>query len=762
MSKKIMFLSALLSFSTLFGQINIQDARDNYSVGQTVTIVGVAADDGELGPIRYIQDTSGGLPAYGGTQIGNVNRGDSVMVTGELKDFNGLLEIDPISNITFEGTGNQIDPWEIPITSFGESYEGRLVQIDDVTFDDAGGTFAAGTNYVFTDGTNDGELRINANSNLVGTTIPSGAQTVVGLMSEYNGNYQILPRDVNDIFGYVAPDRKIEVDVDGTTFINGNTAQIGTATSTPIVLKNLGVNDLTISSVNITGPQAADFSTDITTGPINGGAQSNNTITFTPGGTGSRKAVLEINSDDPDNPNFIVNLYAIGTDDLATEPSAGASDLQFSNVNPYTLNVSFTGTSSAEKYIVLWKKGSAPSDAPADGSSYLRGDVIGDAKVAYVGENNTFVPRGIRANTDYYFTVYAFNGYDNYMNFNQADVIGGNVTSGGEEIGNYYAGISTDDATFVDDLTALINPHDFNSYFMYKTLVMDQFEVVDTTNGDGYIVGSYTGERKVFSGPFDWVATEYSREHTYAHSWMPTFPADGNPAELEYVDYHNLYPVNLPEANSQRSNYPLGVVETEFQSYLDGKFGEDALGDIVYEPRDEHKGNAARAIFYMAVAYNGANGTGDDWSIPSNQNEDILKEWHFADLPDNYEIARHELIYDLQDNRNPFIDSVDFACYIDFFQMEHEAAGCGLSVDQEVLENQLAVYPNPSKDVIYIQVNGFEVDRVIMQDMMGREVARHTSDKKYAILDVSGHPAGSYLLKVETEQGVVTKKVMVQ
>lgn len=757
-----MFLSALLSFSTLFGQINIQDARDNYSVGQTVTIVGVAADGGELGAIRYVQDPSGGLPAYGGPQISNVNRGDSVMITGKLKDFNGLLEIDPISNITFEGTGVQIDPWEIPITSLGENYEGRLVQVDDVTFPDAGNTFSGGTNYNFTDGTNTGQLRINANSNLVGEVIPSGAQTVVGLMSQYNSNYQILPRDVNDIFGYVAPDKKIEVDVDGTTFINGNTAQIGTSTTTPILLKNLGINDLTISSVNITGPQSADFSTNIATGPIPGGAQSSHTITFNPGGNGSRQAVLEINSDDPDNPNFIVNLYGIGTDNLATEPSAGASDLQFSNVNPYTFSVSFTGTSSAEKYIVLWKKGSAPSDAPVDGSNYLRGDVIGDAKVAYVGENNTFVPRGVRANTDYYFTVYAFNGYNTYMNFNQTDAIGGSVNSGGEEIGNYYAGISTDDATFVDDLTALINPHDFNSYFMYKTLIMDQFEVVDTTNGDSYIVGSYTGERKVFSGPFDWVATDYSREHTYAHSWMPTFPADGNPAELEYVDYHNLYPVNFPEANSQRSNYPLGVVETEFQSYVDGKFGENELGDIVYEPRDEHKGNAARSIFYMAVAYNGVNGTGDDWSIPSNQNEAILKEWHFSDLPDNYEIARHELIHDLQNNRNPFIDSVDFACYVDFFQVDHLAEGCGLSVSQEVLENQLAVYPNPSKEVVYIQVNGFEVKRVIMQDMMGREVANHTSDKKYAILDVSSYPAGSYVLQIETNQGMVTKKVMVQ
>lgn len=477
MKKVITLFSALLIFSTLFGQINIQDARDNYSVGETVTIVGVAADGGELGPIRYIQDSSGGLPAYGGSQIGNVNRGDSVMITGELKDFNGLLEIDPISNIESKGAGNQIDPWEIPITSMGETYEGRLVQFDDVEFPDAGATFDASTNYDFTDGTNTGELRVHPDCGLVGQTIPSGAQSLVGLMSQYNANYQILPRDMNDIFDYVAPLRKLEVEIDGTIFLNGNTAQTDTNTTTPIVLKNLGTNDLNISSVNITGPQAGDFSTDIVTGTIAGGGETNNTITFSSGGTGSHKAVLEINSDDPDNPNYIINLYAIGTDDLATEPADGPSDLQFSNVNAYTFSVSFTGTPNAEKYVVLWKKGSAPSDAPVDGESYLRGDVIGDARVAYVGTNNTFVPRGVRANTDYYFAVYAFNGYDSFMNFNQNDVTDGNVSSGGEEIGNYYSGVSTQDPTFVDDLTALINPHEFNSYFMYKSLVMDPFEI---------------------------------------------------------------------------------------------------------------------------------------------------------------------------------------------------------------------------------------------------------------------------------------------
>ncbi|MEX2483214.1 MAG: endonuclease [Brumimicrobium sp.] len=762
MKKSIMFIGALLMTSSVFGQTDINDARTNYSVGQTVTIKGVSADDGELGPIRYIQDATGGLPVYGGASVGSINRGDSVEVTGELKDFYGLLEIDPIANVNNYGPGIEIDPWVISISDMGETFEGRLLQFDDITFPDAGGTFSGATNYDFTDGTNTGEFRIQTGSDLVGMTIPSGPQTLIGLGSQFNSTYQVLPRDAADIFDYVAPDKKIVIEVDGTSFLNGNTAYIGTTTSTPITIKNIGVNDLTISAVDITGGEAADFSTDITTGPIAGGSQSNNTLTFTPSGNGSRQAILEIESDDPDDPNYIINLYAIGNDGLATEPVTGPTALNFSNVKAYTMNASYTSTPDAESYLVVWKKGSAPTGAPTDGETYMRGDVVGDGQVAYVGSGSSFTPRGIRADIDYHFDVYAFNGYDTYTNYNQTDMISGNQTSEGEQIGTYYNGIDSQSASFLDDLTGLINPHDYNSYFLYKTIVMDQFEVRDTVNGESFVKCVYTGERKVFSGPFDWTATGYSREHTYAHSWMPTHPAD-NPEELEYADYHNLYPTNLSEANSPRSNLPFGVITGEVvYEYLDGRVGKIADGSYVYEPREDQKGNLARSIFYMATAYNGVNGTGDNWSIPSNQNQAVLKDWHFSDLPDSYEIARQELIFDAQDNRNPFVDSVDYVCYIDFSQMEYDVDACALSLDENVVEDNLAMFPNPSNDKVYIQVNGIDIDEVEVKDMTGRTVLITNNSPKAVELNVSDLKAGSYIVNVKTTYGTSQRKLIVQ
>ncbi|RFC55000.1 endonuclease [Brumimicrobium aurantiacum] len=762
MKNKFLLFGALFSISSLFAQTDIDDAR-NFPVGATVTINGVSSDGGELGPIRYIQDETGGLPIYGGSSVGGVNRGDSVTVTGVVKDFSGLLEIDPITSLTNHGPATQIDAWNINIVDLGNAYEGRLVQIDDVTFLQAGGTFANSTNYDFTDGTNTGTIRINSGTGMAGQTIPSGAQTIVGLLSEYNGLFQLLPRDINDVYGYSAPDKKIEVVVDGTPVLDGTTIQIGTTASTSLELKNLGVNDLTVSGLTFTGNASADYTTTVSAGAIAGGGSTTGAIDFSTAANGSRISTLEIASNDPNVPVFTLNLYGIGADNLATEPANGPSNLMFSNVEAYTMNVGFDASTDAEAYLVVWKEGSAPTGTPTDGTAYMRGDVVGDGKVAYVGTSNTFTPRGIRAELDYYYTVYAMNGFGNYVNYNQVDVIDGNQMSTGSNIGNYYGTISTASTTLTDDLTALINNHDYSSYFLFKTLMMDGFEAQDTVNGESYVTCVYSGERKVYSGSFDWTATGYSREHTYAHSWMPTYPANGQPEELEYADYHNLYPTNLNDANTPRSNLPFGEIEgTPIFEFLDGARGTNANGAMVYEPRDEQKGNLARSIFYMTTAYNGANGTGDNWGMPSNQDQEVLKNWHFTDLPDSYEIARHELIYSIQNNRNPYIDSVDFACYVDFHDVTYITEGCELGLSTDFVENNLSIFPNPSNETVYVQLNSVQIDVVEVMDMTGRKVGSFTTENQFVKVDVSTLNSGTYLLNINTEKGNLVERIIVQ
>ncbi len=738
-------------------QTDIADAR-TYGIGQTVTISGVVTNGAELGTIRYMQDGTAGLAAYG-SAVNGVNRGDSITVSGPLIEFSGLLEISPASNVVNHGPAVVMpSPLQIPITSAGEPLESELVQLDNVTFVQTG-NFAGGSSTVqVTDGTNTLDIRVNGSTNIAGTAIPTGPVSLVGLLGQYNTNYQIIPRDLNDIIPYVAPSEEINVLVNGVTVLDGGSYFIGNTASVSVTIENTGSNALTITGASFAGANAGDFSTTITAGSVAGTSNQAYTVDFAPAGTGSRFATLSIGNNDSDENPYEIFFEGVGTDNLATEPTANPTGLTFPVVEAYTVGGQYTAGSGASNYLVLWKEGSPITGVPADGSTYLRGDVVGDARVAYMGPGTSFTPRGVIANQDYYFAVYAFNGSNGFENYLTSSALTGNVSSLGENIGTYYTGIDKNATTFNTDLYNLINPHNEITYFMYKQTMMNEFEVRDTTNGDSYVTCALSGERKVFSGIFDWTATGYSREHTFAHSWMPTFPAD-SPEEAEYNDQHNLYPANLDEANTPRSNLALDDIDgTVVFNYLGGSVGYKG-SQLVYEPRDSQKGNAARSIMYMVVAY--------DFNLTGNVNSDkqsqeTLRSWHFADAPDNYEIARHEYIYSLQGNRNPFIDSVDYACYIDFDANAHQSEGCVASL-QEKLEANFVVFPVPSDDVVYVQVNGTDITNYEVVDLKGRVVLTG-NDVNLPVLQLTKEMIGSgvYMVRVETPYGSAQRKLIIK
>ena len=593
---------------------------------------------------------------------------------------------------------------------------------------------------------------------MVGTAIPAGTVTVTGLMGQYNADYQIIPRDLNDIVAYVAPAFEINLLLEGVTELNNTDYFYGNATTINATIENLGTSDLIVSGLTFSGPNAGEFSTAYAGSTI--GALSNEvfTINITPAGTGSLFATMEIASNDADENPYVINFEGVGTDNLATEPTGNASGMTFPTIEAYTLSGQYTAGTGNTDYIVLWKNGSAITGVPTDGTTYLRGDVVGDATVAYVGPGTSFTPRGIVANQDYYFAVYAYNGAGGFENYLTASPATGNTSSLGEQIGSYYGTISGASPTLVSDLNALINPHTFITYFMYKQTMMSEFEIRDTIGGQSYVTCVYSGERMIFDDPFDWTATGYSREHTYAHSWMATWPAD-SPEQPEYTDQHNLYPANLAGANSPRSNLPLGeIVGTPVFSYLEGAVGNDGI-QMVYEPRDSHKGNAARAILYMAVAYNFPLSGDLD---ADKQDEQLLKDWHFADLPDNYEIARNEYIFNLQGNRNPFVDSTDFACYINFDDNSHIVTGCVVSLEEQV-QNNFVVYPVPAAENVFVQVNGTTITQLEVVDMQGRVVSTKNGINENVIeLDTRNFETGSYIIKVMTPFGGAQKSMIVQ
>ena len=310
----------------------------------------------------------------------------------------------------------------------------------------------------------------------------------------------------------------------------------------------------------------------------------------------------------------------------------------------------------------------------------------------------------------------------------------------------------------MDDLHALINPHQMQYYSYYDDLMIPFFEARDTTLDRRVVTCVYSGENLIYTEPFDFTTYGYSREHTYCHSWMPTYPAQSLP---EYSDFHHLFPSNLNSVNILRSNNPLGDVENEISSYLGCKSGTNINGQTVFEPRDEHKGDAARSIMYEALCYNSIDG--NNWAIPSNQDQMILKNWHFQDPPDNWEIARNDFIDSLQNNRNPFIDSIDYVCFIDFSNMSYDPSACIPSSIEELLDKQFFTYPNPCTEILNLHVDATTISSYQITDNLGRVVlSADISNQPLVKVDLSSVNAGSYSVKVVTPFGEASSIIVVE
>ncbi len=196
-----LFLFSL--FTSAFGQATIQEARQ-MPIGSVVTVTGIACNGFEMGIIRYFQDETAGIAAYG-SSVGSVNRGDEITVTGTLKIYNQLLEIDPVSSVVVNSTGNPV-PQPIVLTpnQISEPYEAMLVQVHNVLFNDAGLLFTGNNKYEFTANGETGFIYVKNGQNIVGTVIPTSEVILTALCSQFhysnpNDGYQLLPRDLDDI-----------------------------------------------------------------------------------------------------------------------------------------------------------------------------------------------------------------------------------------------------------------------------------------------------------------------------------------------------------------------------------------------------------------------------------------------------------------------------------------------------------------------------------------------------------------------------------
>ena len=190
-------------------------------LGQTVTVRGVvtASDQfrtgaSDRGP-SYLEDASAGLAVFAPAGVAaQVAVGEEVTLLGRVDQFFGLNQLNALTTVVDRsGTNGPPAPRLVTLSQVAadgaggvEALEGRLVRIDGVTVNTAVWTAeGAGTNYTLTDATGTLPVRVNPGVDFVGRPAPSGAFSIVGVVSQFRpatpliGGYQLQPRFATDI-----------------------------------------------------------------------------------------------------------------------------------------------------------------------------------------------------------------------------------------------------------------------------------------------------------------------------------------------------------------------------------------------------------------------------------------------------------------------------------------------------------------------------------------------------------------------------------
>lgn len=221
-----------------------------------------------------------------------------------------------------------------------------------------------------------------------------------------------------------------------------------------------------------------------------------------------------------------------------------------------------------------------------------------------------------------------------------------------------------------DDLKTLYGQTDIDKYYDYDASNTTYLLDIYSNNPTGTTAYHYTLSNIISSANAEGLG--WNREHMMPQSSF-------NSAYPMYSDLFFVVPTDA-RINQLRSNYPYGKAgSTVYYNFTNGskQASNGTPGAIytgrVYEPIDEFKGDVARSLLYFVVRYEGKlggfnystnadptkdqnplNGTEekayDDWYIA------MLLNWHQQDPVSAREITRNNSVYNIQKNRNPFID----------------------------------------------------------------------------------------------------------
>ena len=242
---------------------------------------------------------------------------------------------------------------------------------------------------------------------------------------------------------------------------------------------------------------------------------------------------------------------------------------------------------------------------------------------------------------------------------------------------------------------------------------------------------------------------EWNREHVFPKSLGSPDLGSSGPGS----DAHNLRACDVA-TNGYRSN----------RLFADGSGNAGNVGANWY-PGDEWKGDCARIVMYMYLRYDlqcrpiyAAAGSVN--AIDANM-VDVLLDWNAEDPVSELEENRNNIIYGYQGNRNPFIDNPRIATLI-WGGPDAEDTWGGVGIEEE--NASFLVYPNPVENgILNITSNtGIQFQNVSLFNIAGKIVYRTSESGTQHQIPTQDFESGIYFVSIETSNGLIQKKIIIQ
>jgi DNA/RNA endonuclease YhcR with UshA esterase domain len=211
--------------------VTIQEAREDLNgdgipdhLGEILTIEGTATCEGtlfsETGLSFYVQDGTAGINvyAYDSASPGPIQAGERWRITGEIKQYNGLVEISPASpsDFTYLDFPGVPDPLQLGLNQgVTEGVEGLLLALGSsaqgqwVTVANSPESAGGGYNFTVWNGQNAVAVRVNSTTGISVSGISAGTRLFMkGIGGQYDSEppydsgYQLLPRYQSDLQVY--------------------------------------------------------------------------------------------------------------------------------------------------------------------------------------------------------------------------------------------------------------------------------------------------------------------------------------------------------------------------------------------------------------------------------------------------------------------------------------------------------------------------------------------------------------------------------